>query len=172
MPVVTVIGDGQLARMMQTAAIEIGQSVRLLAGSGDSSAAQICRDVELGDYTDLEDLRRATRVRADGTIRPVDAVTFDHEHVPTEHLRALQADGISVQPGPDALVNAQDKLVMRKRLREIGAPVPPFMAIESVEDAISQALDLDASVTATACGSRTPRSCRCSSTSFWRTACR
>ena len=75
-------------------------------------------------------------MRADGTIRPVDAVTFDHEHVPTEHLRALQADGISVQPGPDALVNAQDKLVMRKRLREIGAPVPPFMAIESVEDAI------------------------------------
>ncbi len=146
MPVVTVIGDGQLARMMQTAAIEIGQSVRLLAGSGDSSAAQICRDVELGDYTDLEDLRRATRVRADGTIRPVDAVTFDHEHVPTEHLRALQADGISVQPGPDALVNAQDKLVMRKRLREIGAPVPPFMAIESVEDAIGFAEVVDGKV--------------------------
>ncbi|WP_295629058.1 5-(carboxyamino)imidazole ribonucleotide synthase [uncultured Corynebacterium sp.] len=136
MPVVTVIGDGQLARMMQTAAIEIGQSVRLLAGSRDSSAAQICRDVELGDYTVLDDLRRATRVRAAGTIRPVDAVTFDHEHVPTEHLRALQDAGISVQPGPDALVNAQDKLVMRKRLREIGAPVPPFMAIESVDDAL------------------------------------
>ena len=66
--------------------------------------------------------------------------------MPTEHLRALQADGISVQPGPDALVNAQDKLVMRKRLREIGAPVPPFMAIESVEDAIGFAEVVDGKV--------------------------
>ncbi|MBP2331813.1 5-(carboxyamino)imidazole ribonucleotide synthase [Corynebacterium freneyi] len=146
MPVVTVIGDGQLARMMQTAAIEIGQSVRLLAGSRDSSAAQICRDVEIGDYRDLEDLRRATRVRAGGTIRPVDAATFDHEHVPTEHLRALEADGISVQPGPDALVNAQDKLVMRRRLESIGAPVPPFAVIESVDDALGFAESVDGKV--------------------------
>jgi len=127
MPVVAVIGDGQLARMLQTEAIELGQSIRLLAGATDSSAAQVAADVIIGDYTDLEDLRRAV----DGA----DAVTFDHEHVPTEHLRTLISEGVNVQPGPDALVNAQDKLVMRKRLREIGAPVPPFAAIESVEDA-------------------------------------
>ena len=127
MPVVAVIGDGQLARMLQTEAIEVGQSIRLLAGATDSSAAQVAADVIIGDYTDLEDLRRAV----DGA----DAVTFDHEHVPTEHLRTLISEGVNVQPGPDALVNAQDKLVMRKRLREIGAPVPPFAAIESVEDA-------------------------------------
>ena len=143
MPVVTVIGDGQLARMMQTAAIELGQSVRLLAGSEDSSAAQVSADVEIGDYRNLEDLRRSARVRAGGTIRPVNAMTFDHEHVPTEHLRALQADGVSVQPGPDALVNAQDKLVMRNRLREIGAPVPPFAPIGSVDEALAFADSVD-----------------------------
>ena len=27
-------------------------------------------------------------------------VTFDHEHVPTAHLHALEADGIAVRPGP------------------------------------------------------------------------
>src|SRR5699024_6474940 len=143
MPVVTVIGDGQLARMMQTAAIELGQSVRLLAGAEDSSAAQVSADVEIGDYRNLEDLRRSARVRAGGTIRPVNAMTFDHEHVPTEHLRALQADGVSVQPGPDALVNAQDKLVMRNRLREIGAPVPPFAPIGSVDEALAFADSVD-----------------------------
>jgi 5-(carboxyamino)imidazole ribonucleotide synthase len=127
MPVVAVIGDGQLARMMQTEAIELGQSIRLLAGAPDSSAAQVAADVVLGDYTDLDDLRRA--------VRGVDVMTFDHEHVPTEHLRQLISEGVNVQPGPEALVNAQDKLVMRKRLREIGAPVPPFAAIGSVEDA-------------------------------------
>ncbi|WP_082353343.1 5-(carboxyamino)imidazole ribonucleotide synthase [Corynebacterium deserti] len=127
MPVVAVIGDGQLARMMQTAAIELGQSLRVLAGAEDSSAAQVAADVVLGDYTNIDDLHRA--------IEGADVMTFDHEHVPTEHLHQLIAEGVNVQPGPDALVNAQDKLVMRKRLRELGAPVPPFAAIESVEDA-------------------------------------
>lgn len=126
-PVVAVIGDGQLARMMQTAAIELGQSIRLLAGAPDASAAQVCADVVLGDYRERADLDRA--------VAGADAVTFDHEHVPHEHLRALIDAGLSVQPGPDALVHAQDKLVMRRRLREIGAPVPPFAPIGSVADA-------------------------------------
>ena len=49
-------------------------------------------------------------------------ITFDHEHVPTEHLRALEAEGIPVRPGPDALVHAQDKGVMRERLDASACP--------------------------------------------------
>src|SRR5699024_4568257 len=127
MPVIAVIGDGQLARMMQTAAIELGQSLRLLAGAGDASAAQVCADVVLGDYTKYEDLLKAV----DGAA----AVTFDHEHVPNEHLTALIDAGYNVQPQPAALINAQDKLIMRERLAELGAPLPRFAAIESAEDA-------------------------------------
>lgn len=74
MPVVAVVGDGQLARMMQTEAVELGQSIRLLAGALDASAAQVAADVVLGDYTNLDDLRRAARGAS--------VVTFDHEHVP------------------------------------------------------------------------------------------
>ena len=127
MPVIAVIGDGQLARMMQTAAIELGQSLRLLAGAGDASAAQVCADVVLGDYTKYEDLLKAV----DGAT----AVTFDHEHVSNEHLTALIDAGYNVQPQPAALINAQDKLIMRERLAELGAPLPRFAAIESAEDA-------------------------------------
>lgn len=127
MPVIAVIGDGQLARMMQTAAIELGQSLRLLAGARDASAAQVCADVVLGDYTSYDDLLKAV----DGAT----AVTFDHEHVPNEHLTALIDAGYNVQPQPAALINAQDKLVMRERLAELGAPVPRFAPIESAQDA-------------------------------------
>lgn len=126
---VTVIGDGQLARMMQPAAIELGITLRVLAGSPDASAAQVIPEVIHGDYTSLEDLQRAAE--------DSDAVTFDHEHVPTEHLRALQSAGINVHPGPDALIYAQDKLLMRERLRELGAPVPEFAAINSIDDALA-----------------------------------
>lgn len=127
MPLVTVIGDGQLARMMQQAGIELGLTVRLLAGSGDASAAQATADVWLGDYTD-EAVVRAVSAGAD-------AVTFDHEHVPNHFLEKLIAEGVNVQPQPSALINAQDKLIMRRTLRELGAPVPPFAEIGSVEDA-------------------------------------
>lgn len=126
-PVVAVIGDGQLARMMQTGAIELGQSIRLLAGSPDASAAQVCADVIIGDYHVWEDVERA--------VAGAQAVTFDHEHVPTEFLNELTEMGYSVQPQPLALLYAQDKLLMRQRLEELGAPVPAYAAIESAEDA-------------------------------------
>lgn len=127
MPLVTVIGDGQLARMMQQAGIELGLTVRLLAGSTGASAAQATADVWLGEYTDESVVREVSA--------GADAVTFDHEHVPNDYLEGLIADGVNVQPQPSALINAQDKLVMRKRMREIGAPVPPFLAVETVADA-------------------------------------
>lgn len=126
MPIITVIGDGQLARMMQTSAIELGLSLRVFAGNPDSSAAQVAADNVFGDYKNLEDLEKVT----DGSV-----ITFDHEHVPTSYLEQLQTSGVNIHPGPQALVYAQDKLAMRKKLRELGAPVPPFAALEAVADA-------------------------------------
>ena len=63
-----------------------------------------------------------------------DALTFDHEHVPTELLEKLVADGVNVAPPPSALIHAQDKLVMRRRLEALGAPVPRFAAVTDVAD--------------------------------------
>ena len=98
----------------------------MLAAEAGSSAAQVSADVVLGDYEQREHVM--------DVVRDSDAVTFDHEHVPNEFLNELIERGVNVQPQPSALINAQDKLVMRKRLREAGAPVPPFMGIESVQD--------------------------------------
>ncbi|MEU4742721.1 5-(carboxyamino)imidazole ribonucleotide synthase [Actinosynnema sp. NPDC023658] len=128
LPVVGMIGGGQLARMTHQAAIPLGQSLRVLAESDSDPAALVARDVELGRHTDLDALRAFAK--------SCDVVTFDHEHVPQEHLHALVADGVKVFPGPDALVHAQDKLVMRVRLAEMGAPVPPFTAVEDAADVL------------------------------------
>ncbi|WP_026061724.1 5-(carboxyamino)imidazole ribonucleotide synthase [Rhodococcus rhodochrous] len=127
MPVVTMIGGGQLARMTHQAAIALGQTLRVLAGSADEPAAQVSPNVVLGSHDDLDALRRA----ATGA----HALTFDHEGVPTEHLEVLQREGVAVLPPPQALIYAQDKIAMRKRLGELGAPMPKFAEITSVEDA-------------------------------------
>ncbi len=127
MPIIAVIGDGQLARMMHTEAIELGLAPRVLAGSEDASAAQVFGDVRIGDYKNLDDLKAVV----DGAA----AATFDHEHVPNEYLDELIAAGVSVQPQPRALIYAQDKLEQRRKMKEIGAPVPEFAPIESADDA-------------------------------------
>ncbi len=123
---VAMIGAGQLARMTHQAAIALGQTLRVLAVDAGDPAAQVTPDVVLGSHDDLDALRRA----ADGAC----VVTFDHEHVPTELLEKLVADGVRVAPSPDALVHAQDKLVMRRRLEALGAPVPRFAEATRVDD--------------------------------------
>ncbi|WP_306592451.1 5-(carboxyamino)imidazole ribonucleotide synthase [Corynebacterium striatum] len=127
-PIVTVFGDGQLARMLQPAAAELDIHLRILASSGEQSAAQVIPDVVLGDYHDYDTLV--------GASRDADGLTFEHEHVPTEHVQALIDAGYNVQPQPSALLYAQDKLLMRQKLAELGAPVPRFAAIETVADAL------------------------------------
>ncbi|MGW5018233.1 5-(carboxyamino)imidazole ribonucleotide synthase [Streptomyces cacaoi] len=115
-PVVGMVGGGQLARMTHEAGIPLGIRFKLLADTPQDSAAQVVSDVVIGDHRDLDTLRAFAQ--------GCDVITFDHEHVPTAHLRALEADGIPVRPGPDALVHAQDKGRMRARLAELGIPAP------------------------------------------------
>ena len=122
---VGIIGGGQLARMMYAASVGLGVGVRLLAEGPDVSAATVVRDVTVGDYTDAE----TVRAFAAGC----DVVTFDHEHVPTGLLRDLEAAGVAVRPGPDALVHAQDKVIMRDRLTALGAPCPAYRVVTDAE---------------------------------------
>ena len=125
-PVVAMIGGGQLARMTHQSAVALGQTLRVLAADPLDPAAQVTPDVVIGAHDDPD----AVRAAAEGA----DVMTFDHEHVPPQILLELEADGIAVRPRASALIHAQDKLVMRRALAEIGAPVPPFTGIDSLED--------------------------------------
>ena len=125
-PVVGMIGAGQLARMTHQAAVALGQSLRVLAVHPTDPAALVCADVRAGAATDLPALRDFAR--------GCSAVTFDHEQVPQENLRALVDAGVPVHPGPDALLHAQDKLVMRRRLAALGAAVPAFAEVTAAAD--------------------------------------
>ncbi|MBV1779168.1 5-(carboxyamino)imidazole ribonucleotide synthase [Paeniglutamicibacter sp. ABSL32-1] len=128
-PVIGVVGGGQLARMMAPEALNLGIELRILAEGPDVSAARSVASAPVGDYTDLAALREFAR--------GVDVLTFDHEHVPNEHLRALIAEGVNVQPRPEALIHAQDKLVMREAIAALGLPNPEWAAVETVEELLA-----------------------------------
>lgn len=125
-PVIGVVGGGQLARMLAPPAVALGLELRVLAEGPEVSAVAAVAKSSVGDYTNLEDLTAFAK--------DVDVLTFDHEHVPERHLRALVEAGVNVQPHPDALRHAQDKLVMRAAVDRLGLPNPRWGAVSSVEE--------------------------------------
>ena len=125
-PVVGVIGGGQLARMMQGPAVELGVQLSVLAEAPDASAALVVPSAPVGAHTDVETVCAFAR--------GCDVVTFDHEHVPADVLAALAAQGVPMHPSPAALVFAQDKLAMRERLRALGVPCPGWSRARSTDD--------------------------------------
>lgn len=107
-PIVGVIGGGQLARMMAAPAGALGIHIRLLAESAHECATEVIADVVVGDFRDYETLKTF--------VSSCDVVTFDHEHVPNALLRRLASEGMEakLQPGPNALQYAQEKVKMRE----------------------------------------------------------
>jgi 5-(carboxyamino)imidazole ribonucleotide synthase len=115
--------------MMAPAATALGFELRVLVEGEDVSAVSAVPSSPVGDYKDLQTLLDFAQ--------GLDVMTFDHEHVPTDHLRALQDAGVNVQPGPDALVNAQDKLVMRAAIDRLELPNPAWASVPDVAALVS-----------------------------------
>src|SRR6266702_2822199 len=115
------VGAGQLARMTCQAAISLGIGFRVLADSAGDSAAQVCAGTVVGDYTSLPDLRAFAG--------QCDVITFDHEHVPGQHLAALERSPAAVHPGAASLRFTQDKLAMRERLGALGVRCPRYVPV-------------------------------------------
>lgn len=126
MPIVGMVGGGQLARMTARAAIALGATFRVLAGSVSESAALVTNNVAIGSHLSLADIASFAG--------SCDVITFDHEHVPGEILVSLEASGVLVRPGSAALRFTQDKLAMRDRLTALGVPCPRYARVSSVAD--------------------------------------
>ncbi len=123
---VGIIGGGQLARMCQAPATALSVTLSVLAEDADASAALVVPSSPVGDHADVD----TVRAFAAGC----DVVTFDHEHVPAEVLAALAADGVALHPSPQALVFAQDKLAMRRRLADLGIACPAWAAVRTAAE--------------------------------------
>jgi phosphoribosylaminoimidazole carboxylase PurK protein len=126
MPVVGMVGGGQLARMTAAAAIGLGVTFRVLSESENESAALVTHDVTVGSHLSLPDISAFAA--------GCDVITFDHEHVPGPILAKLEVDGVLVRPGSGALRYTQDKLAMRERLTALRVPCPRFAPISSLAD--------------------------------------
>ena len=129
-PVVGVVGGGQLARMLQEAAVPLGIQLHALVEAADGSAGQVIQHSTVG-YADDE-------AAISELARGADVVTVEHEHVPNSIIEMVE--GICpMYPNVGALQYAQDKLKMRAKMDELGLPNPRWFRVTS-EAEVAEAL--------------------------------
>ena len=131
MTVVTVLGGGQLGRMLGLAGIPLGIGFRFLDPSPDATARAV-GDLVVGG---LDDVAAAAKA-ADGA----DVITYEWEGVPAETAVALAADA-PVRPSARALEVSQDRLVEKTMFQGLGIATAPFTAVGAraeLDDAIAR----------------------------------
>ena len=114
-----IVGGGQLGRMLALAGLPLGLRFRFLDPEPAAPAGAV-GELIVGAYDDPAALDRF----AEG----LEAVTYEFENVPVAAARRLAAD-VPVFPPATALEVAQDRLVEKTFLRELGVPVPAFVAV-------------------------------------------
>ena len=120
-----IVGAGQIARMTQQAALQLGITPRLLAESAADSAALAAPDA------------RFTHPDAIASFAEVcEVITFDHERIDIGLLQALENNGMQIRPGTKTLRAAFDKLHQRRVLSMKGFQVPAFAEAKGPDDII------------------------------------
>ena len=116
-PMLGILGGGQLGRMTAQAAIRMGLRVRTLSPSPSGPVAPF-GEARVGDWKDPEVLRSF----AEGC----DAVTVESEWAPAEILAPVLPAGVRLYPTPDTLHVIRHKGRQKDALAEAGLPVPPY----------------------------------------------
>ncbi len=124
----TVLGGGQLGRMLALAAVPLGVDVATLDPSADATAGAVS-ELTVGALDDLD----AARTAATGS----EIVTFEWEGVPASTTRALEADGWMVRPGTAALEVSQDRVTEKSTFDALGIPVAPNAPVSTRDQLVA-----------------------------------
>ncbi|MEO5837674.1 MAG: 5-(carboxyamino)imidazole ribonucleotide synthase [Acidimicrobiales bacterium] len=121
---VGIVGGGQLARMMAQAAIALSVSLDVFTDDADESTSALLPHHGLagGDPASWLGL--------------VDVVTFEHELLALDRVRAMEAAGLVVRPS-SAVMALSNKATQRQTLGELGFPVPDFATTTTADGVVA-----------------------------------
>jgi 5-(carboxyamino)imidazole ribonucleotide synthase len=125
-----IIGGGQLAWMMADAAGKLGVELIVQTPSQNDPAVSIAQDSIFAPVDDAT----ATEILA----TKCDIITFENEFVNLAALSLLEKQGVCFRPQLAALAPLLDKYEQRCYLRDLGLPVPQFLALSAEKDIESQ----------------------------------
>ncbi len=123
--VIGILGGGQLGRMLALAAAPLGFRVHVYAPEDELPAADVSFAVTRAGYADAAALAAFAG--------QVDVVTFEFENVPSATVALLETLR-PVHPCHAALDVAQDRLLEKQFVEELGGTTAPYAAVDSVAD--------------------------------------
>ena len=123
---VGVVGGGQLAWMMGTAASRLGIELVVQTPHATDPANSVAADSILAAIDDV----KATAELATRS----DVITFENEFVDLDALRTLEKQGVLFQPSLSSLAPLLDKYVQRCYLQDLGLPTPRFWQWDCSQD--------------------------------------
>jgi 5-(carboxyamino)imidazole ribonucleotide synthase len=124
MPLIGILGAGQLGRMLALAGYPLGLRFRFFDPAPDAPAGQLAEHI-VAEYADEDALRRFAQ--------GVDVFSYEFENVPVEAARFLSRFA-PVYPPTSALEAAQDRLSEKTLFRDVGIPTPPFAPVDTLAD--------------------------------------
>lgn len=125
MPVIGMLGGGQLGRMSAQAGEKIGLKTHVYCPETDSPAAQVADLVTNASYDDTA----ALSAFAAGC----DAITYEFENIPVETVKFLETLK-PVYPSSHVLGIAQERIAEKTALNAYGLPTTRFAPAQSADD--------------------------------------
>lgn len=120
-----ILGAGQLGRMLAVSAAQLGLRVITLAPEKDPPAAQVANSHTSASFTDTAAL---TEFAAQ-----CDVVTYEFENIPLTALETI-AEQRDIRPRARCLQVAQDRLLEKDFLTNIGVTCAPYAAVDTLVD--------------------------------------
>ncbi len=115
-----IMGGGQLGRMIALAGAQLGYHAVTFCESEEEPATHVCKDSVIAPYED--------RAAQEKFISLVDVITFEFENVPADIAAYLDANAL-VRPSPEILKIAQDRILEKSFLNNIGIETAPWEPI-------------------------------------------
>ena len=120
-----ILGGGQLAKMLATAAADLGFNINIYCPDRDCPAAQVANKMVFGNYDDNENLVAFAK--------NVDILTYEFENIDTKALEELDQI-VDIRPSIKALKISQDRFTEKIFLNSLGIKTTQFYRIDGVSD--------------------------------------
>lgn len=122
-----ILGGGQLAKMLASAAYRTGINVAVIENHDLSPAGDMTKNDFIHGWNNNEDLSNFIEIS--------DIITLENEFISPEILEIIE-NTKKVYPSSKTMRLVQDKFIQKNTFQNAGLPIPVFTSLETIEDAL------------------------------------
>ena len=118
-----ILGGGQLGRMLLQKAVDYNISTAVMDSDADAPCKNICNRFVNESFSDEEAVYQFGKT--------IDVLTVEIEHVNTNALKRLEAEGLPIYPQPAILEMVKDKGLQKQFYQQQHLPTSKFVLLQN-----------------------------------------